>query len=140
MCTRGLLGSGLRNNNHEELHKARLGKGERELRFSCSIGLTQSLSGMAFQSCTKAKRPGLCMINWTLAAATTLIEGQSHELPADLTPSSPGNEHLGCITASVAIDLVFIGKENLSAFLWWEGFCRIKLKARFWNWLKSCAL
>lgn len=46
----------------------------------------------------------------------TPVEGQSCELLADLTPSSPISEHLGCITASTAVNSVFIWKGNL-AFL-----------------------
>lgn len=71
--------------------------------------------------------------------------GTSFELSVDVTPRSPGNEHLGYITASTAINLIFIWRGNLPAFLrlylglLQEAARHHGLKAGLWDWFKSCS-
>lgn len=132
LCAGGLLGSGLRNNTHEGLHRAGLGKGEVSwdavATEASADPVVLSEAGKAFQSCPKLRQKdqpfASSASHWVLVAAPTLAERQSCELSANLPPSSPRDERLGCITASTAMDFFFISKGDLPAFPRLSGFCR----------------
>lgn len=120
-------------NTHKGLYKPRMGKGEGELGWSCSIGLSRSHGvflnwyGFSKLSQIEEKGQGLCVTNQSLCA------GVHHPLwLRDKALSSQQTSFLaaGEISTSVVSQhplqqiLFFIQKGNLPAFFQLQGFFR----------------